>query len=270
MQNIIRKVALKLLKITALDIVINHHYTGRKFKLNSYNHKGYWYHGKKREEETVSIFQKWIAKDYFVLEIGGHIGYFTTFYASLVGENGKVTVFEPSNINLNYLRTNIDFLPSKLSKIVSVEQKGAGDIDGELDFYIDPISGQNNSFVKDFDGFKTSRELSADKNVETIIQKVPVTTLDGYFSNKSSFPDFVKIDVEGFEWNVIRGFMKTIEKSKPSIMIEIQSNAKEIIAYFKSIEYQIFNDKLEEIQSIEDYYKRKSANIFFKSKNNSR
>lgn len=270
MQNIIRNLALKLLKITAKDVVIKHHYTGSKFKLNSYNHKGYWYHGRKREEETVSIFQKWIAKDNFVLEIGGHIGYFTTFYTSLVGENGKVTVFEPSNINLNYLRSNINFLPSELSKNVIIEQKGAGDIDGELDFYIDPISGQNNSFVKDFDGFKTSRELSVDKDVETIIQKVPVTTLDGYFANKRSFPDFVKIDVEGFEWNVIRGFMKTIERCKPSIMIEIQSNADEIIAYFKSIDYQVYNDKLEEILSVEDYYKKKSPNIFFKSKNNSR
>ncbi|HRG17656.1 MAG TPA: FkbM family methyltransferase [Flavobacterium lutivivi] len=264
MQNIIRKTVLKLLKITARDIVIKHHYTGSKFKLNSYNHKGYWYHGKKREEETVAIFKKWINKNSFVLEIGGHIGYFTTFYANLVGENGKVTVFEPSNINLSYLRANVNLLPNELSKNVNIEQKGAGDINGELDFYIDPISGQNNSFVKDFDGFKTSREQSADKDVEVIIHKVPVTTLDGYFEDKDNFPDFVKIDVEGFEWNVIKGFMKTIENHKPSIMIEIQSDADKIIPYFKSIGYHVLNDKLEEIESIEDYYKKKSPNIFLK------
>ena len=65
----LRKIVLKILKATAKDITITHHYTHKKFMLNSYNHKGYWYHGKKREEETVAMFKKWISKDNYVLEI---------------------------------------------------------------------------------------------------------------------------------------------------------------------------------------------------------
>ncbi|TDP59201.1 FkbM family methyltransferase [Flavobacterium dankookense] len=260
----LRKIVLKILKATAKDITITHHYTHKKFMLNSYNHKGYWYHGKKREEETVAMFKKWISKDNYVLEIGGHIGYFSTFYADLVGDKGKVVVFEPSNENLKYLTKNIDFLDENLKSIISIVQKGAGDIVGELDFYIDPISGQNNSFVKDFDGFKTSRAHSADTNVDVEVQKVPVITLDSFYENETKFPDFVKIDVEGFEWNVIQGFKQTIEKAKPNLMIEIQSDEDKIINYFKGIGYIIYNDKLESINSIEDYKRKRSANIFFK------
>lgn len=260
----IRKIVLKLLKLTARDIKIEHHFTKRKIMLNTYNHKGYWYYGKKSEEETIRVFEKWISKNDYVLEIGGHIGYFSTFYAHLVGNNGKVVVFEPSADNLKYLYKNIDLLGDNLSKIVSVVQKGAGDVSGELDFYIDPISGQNNSFVKDFDGFKTTREKSAETTINVKVQKVPVITLDSFYEKETTFPDFVKIDVEGFEWNVIEGFKKTIEKVKPMLMIEIQSDANKIVSYFKSIGYKVYNDKMEEIKSFEDYEKKNSPNIFFK------
>lgn len=260
----LRKIILKLLKITARDISITHHYNHEPFLLNSYNHKGYWYHGKKREQETVAVFKDWITNGDFVLEIGGHIGYFSTLYAHLVGETGKVVVFEPSFENLKYLTKNVQNVNASLRNNIQLVQKGAGDIIGELDFYIDPISGQNNSFVKDFDGFKTSRELSAEQDADVQVVKVPVITLDSFFENETLLPNFVKIDVEGFEWNVIQGFQKTIERGHPSLMIEIQADADKLIPYFKSVGYTIFNDKMKEINTIEEYVKFKSPNIFFK------
>lgn len=260
----LRKIILKLLKITARDISITHHYNHEPFLLNSYNHKGYWYHGKKREQETVAVFKDWITNGDFVLEIGGHIGYFSTLYAHFVGETGKVVVFEPSFENLKYLTKNVQNVNASLRNNIQLVQKGAGDVIGELDFYIDPISGQNNSFVKDFDGFKTSRELSAEQDADVKVVKVPVITLDSFFENESLLPNFVKIDVEGFEWNVIQGFQKTIERGHPSLMIEIQADADKLIPYFKSVGYTIFNDKMKEINTIEEYVKFKSPNIFFK------
>lgn len=259
----LRKQVLKILKATAFNTTINHHFTQCKFLLNTYNHKGYWYHGKRREQDTINVFQKWVNQDDYVLEIGGHIGYFTTFYAKMVGENGKVDVFEPSDTNLYYLRKNIKYLPDSLSKNITVITKGAGDVNETLNFYIDPISGQNNSFVENFDGFVSSRKLSADDSVEVRVEKIEVVTLDSYFQNTNKYPDFVKIDVEGFEWNVLQGFRQTIAKAKPKIMVEIQSNANEIFDFFKSNNYRVLNDKLTEIIKFEDYSKLKTANIFF-------
>jgi FkbM family methyltransferase len=262
----IRKLVLKALKATAFNTSIKHHFTNYKFLLNTYSHKGYWYYGKKREEETINVFQKWVSKNDYVLEIGGHIGYFTTFYAKMVGNDGKVDVFEPSEKNLYYLRKNISNLPNGLSKNVTIVTKGAGDVNETLNFYIDPISGQNNSFVENFDGFMTTRELSADKNINVQIEKIEVITLDSYFKDAVSLPNFVKIDVEGFEWNVLQGFKETIAKGKPRIMVEIQSNAKEIFDFFKSNDYKVLNDKLVEIPVFEEYSTLRSPNIFFEPK----
>lgn len=262
--GLLRKTVLKIIKATAFDAAIKHHFTKSKFLLNTYNHKGYWFYGKKREEETIRMFQSWIKPNDYVLEIGAHIGYFSTFYAHLVGKDGKVDVFEPSEKNARYLEQNIRFLPKELGNIVTVVKKGAGDVNEKLTFYIDPISGQNNSFVPEFDGFLTTREKSAESNAELVTETVDVITLDSYFEGKNKFPDFVKIDVEGFEWNVVQGFKDTIAKSKPAIMIEIQSDADKIFAFFYGLGYTIYNDKRNEIKTFSEYQSKRSPNIFFK------
>lgn len=260
----VRKIVLKILKATAFDIKIKHHLTKYKFLLNTYHHKGYWYYGKKRKENTIQAFKSFIKPHQYVLEIGGHIGYFTTFFAQLVGEAGKVDVFEPGKDNLKYLYSNVKLLPVELQKIITVVNKGAGNTDGELDFYIDPVTGQNNSFVKNFEVFYSNRENSADTKTELIKESVLVTRLDTWFQNKKSLPDFVKIDVEGFEWNVIQGFAKSIEQKHPDLMIEIHSEPEKIIQFFKENNYTIFNDELREIKDYKDYIKYKTSNMFFK------
>jgi hypothetical protein len=118
--NLLRKSVLTIIKVTAFDLKIKHHFTHGNFLLNTYNHKGYWYYGKRRESNTIKIFKNWIKPDDYVLEVGGHIGYFTTFFADLVGKNGRVDVFEPSEINLKYLTQNISYLPPELKERVSI------------------------------------------------------------------------------------------------------------------------------------------------------
>ncbi|HMI07335.1 MAG TPA: FkbM family methyltransferase [Flavobacterium sp.] len=262
--GLLRKIILKIVKATAIDTAIKHHYTKHKFLLNTYNHKGYWYHGANREANTIKIFQDWIKPGDYVLEIGAHIGYFSTLYADLVGKDGKVDVFEPSEKNAKYLERNIKFLPNGLNNIVTVVKKGAGDVNEKLTFYIDPISGQNNSFVPEFEGFITSREKSAESDAKLITETVDVITLDSYFEASDKLPDFVKIDVEGFEWNVVQGFKNAIERAKPSLMIEIQSDADKIFEFFLSKGYKIFNDRLENIADYSEYKSKKTPNIFFK------
>ena len=266
--GLLRKISLKTLKLFSFDTTIKHHYTKNKFLLNTYNHKGYWYYGAKRERNTIKVFQSWIKPHQYVLEIGAHIGYFSTFYAYLVGSQGKVDVFEPSEKNAKYLNKNIKLLPENLQKIITVINKVAGDIDGFLDFFIDPISGQNNSFIANFEGFLANREQSAEKTAEVIKDCVEVIRLDTYFKKKNHLPDFVKIDVEGFEWNVIQGFAETIEKANPDFMIEIQADSENIIQFFKDKGYNIYNDEMKEINNHEDYLSIKTPNIFFRHKQN--
>jgi len=94
-----------LLKATAFDLSIAHPWVPpSRFRLNSFRHKGYWYHGKSRELRTMQLFAKLIRPNDTVAEVGGHIGFISMFFAKLVGDNGRVVVFEPGSNNLPYLR----------------------------------------------------------------------------------------------------------------------------------------------------------------------
>ncbi|MBA7547821.1 hypothetical protein ES705_40259 [subsurface metagenome] len=68
-----------------------------------------------------------------------------------------------------------------MQKIITVVNNGAGVVNEVLDFYIDPISGQNNSFVKNFKGFYSNSEYSAESKAELIKESVVVIRLDTYF-----------------------------------------------------------------------------------------
>jgi FkbM family methyltransferase len=147
-----------------------------------------------------------------------------------------VVVFEPAKENLKYLFKNVEL--STFKNIVVI-QKGAGHLNEEMEFFIDPITGQNNSLVPNFKGFYENRKNSGSPNAELIPTKINVIKLDDYCDSSDFYPDFVKIDVEGFEWNVVQGFIQTIEKFQPSLMIEIQSDSEKIITFFKERNYII-------------------------------
>jgi len=76
----LRRVVLPLLKLMTIDRYIKHYWTGVKFKLNTYLHNGYWVYGKKREKETLELYTETISKGQTVIEIGGHIFYFSLFF----------------------------------------------------------------------------------------------------------------------------------------------------------------------------------------------
>ena len=95
----LRRIALPLLKFFNCDIFINHPWTGDRFKLSVYEHKGYWFHGKNREYDEM-IVRLFVVSGANVLEVGGHIG-FTTLFSRLVGSSGRVVVFEPGLTILN-------------------------------------------------------------------------------------------------------------------------------------------------------------------------
>ena len=61
--------------------------------------------------------------------------------------------------------------------------------------------------------------------------------------------DLIKIDVEGFEMNVLKGGIQTLQKFKPKMFIELDDNnlkdvgssAKELINFIAKLDYKIIN-----------------------------
>jgi FkbM family methyltransferase len=144
------------------------------------------------------------------LDIGGNIGLQSLRMAKYVGKSGKVLAFEPlnylrkkflKNIHLNRLK-NINLYPYALS-----------DQESKMTFSVNEHHWNQGTFsLMQSDNGTTLQEIEvkiADEMVEIInLQKLTL----------------IKIDVEGFEFNVLKGLSNTIEKFKPRIIFEYDEN----------------------------------------------
>ena len=178
------------------------------------------------------------------IDIGANWGYFTLLAASLVKSSGQVLAFEPSPSPANRIK--------KLTiPWVDVIQIGIGDTEEDLDLYLQPKSTNihSPSFVK------------SDSYEEVL--KVSVRKLDNLpYIQKLSRIDLVKIDIEGFEPNALKGMVKTIKTGKIKyLMVEFNSgwlpangsSCDELMSLIKGLGFKIHSKtSLQEIPSLAD------------------
>jgi len=192
----------------------------------------YGYH----EKDTTNFVSNYLKKDMVCIDIGANIGYYTTLYSSIVGPDGIVVAIEPSPLNYAYLQNNLKM--QNTSNFITFNC-ACGENKGKVDFQID--SKANKCFVLN--------ENEQPKPTTKVIT-VPIRTLDDIVNEiKLKKIDFLKIDVEGYEWNVIRGGWDTIMKFKPTLQIEIHHKrlgsaiTKKLLTQLKEEGYHvIFHD----------------------------
>ncbi|WP_217574811.1 FkbM family methyltransferase [Mesorhizobium sp. GbtcB19] len=162
-----------------------------------------------------------------VLDVGANIG----FTASLAAAHGaKVYALEPSPSAhpclLETIRAN------GFQKAITPVQKAFGAQVGTISFLDHP-------------GSPSVSHIAADATLDGhgAIQ-VPVTTLDQFVKENRLKVDLVKVDVEGFEIDVLAGAVKTIADQKPSMLLEF--NSFTMIA-FRDLNPRTLLDRLLEI-----------------------
>ena len=250
--KLLRKFFLPLLRVfNPGNITIKHHWVPEKrVFLHSFRHKGYWYHGRDRENDTMKIFNMLIDKGDTIIEVGGHIGYISLYFSELVGGSGRVYVFEPGINNLPYIRKN--------EKNIMLVEKAVGNCNGQATFYIENLSGQNNSLVKGFDTFYRNRDNAFVK--ETYSESVvDIIKLDNFIDKENIEPNFIKIDIEGAEFDAIKGMLSYLRKYKPMLMVEVTKNNMEVYNIITDIGYIAFDPQFKVIRNGHDL----SDNAFF-------
>lgn len=234
----LRRIILPLLsRLNPGDITIRHHHTGDPVRLHSFRHKGYWYHGRKREKETMELFRRLLSPGDTVIEVGGHIGYISLYFKWLV-KQGEVYVFEPGANNLPYMRRNV------VPRGIHLIEKAAGDHNGQEVFFLESLTGQNNSFVPKFEGLEANAANAFIGDSKVTEVKVEMIRLDDFVESHSLIPRFVKIDVEGFELSVLKGMTNTIRQHCPKMMVEVQADQAAIFDLLSSAGYILFSDQL--------------------------
>lgn len=140
-------------------------------------------------------------------DIGANNGLFTFFLKTKFSES-TVFVFEPSEILQLVIKKNLSSFRN-----VFLEKKAVSDIDGELTFYINPLSEQTNSIDKE--SVIKGNVRSLNREIKEV--KVSSITLDSYVSEKNILSiDTLKVDIQGAEYKLLMGAQAAMKKVKAS------------------------------------------------------
>ncbi len=175
----------------------------------SYNIAYYVLVGGIPEAFDVSIVRSLLPYTKHFFDIGTNTGIYcwlaAQYYSTSNLAGAKVFAFEPQKDCFQILNATSSL--NNWEDLVSVNNLGLGD---KIEKAILHLSGTGSSLSSDFAG----------QNLPT--QEIEISTLDHFFkSNKIHSADLIKIDVEGFEYGVLKGGHETICREKPILFIEI-------------------------------------------------
>jgi FkbM family methyltransferase len=243
----LRRIGMRVFsRINIGDITITHHYTGDQMRIDSFRHRGYWYKGRRREQKTMEMFHALIKPGDIVFDVGAHVGYMTLYFLKLVGAGGTVYAFEPAPPNLIYLSRNLCGRPNAF-----LVEKGVGRTSGRLELYVDDLSGQNSSFIPNFDVLAQNAQAAG---LPPTVERVTadVVSLDDFAESEGAVPSFLKIDVEGLEYDVLCGASRLIEQKRPMMMVEVWPrlpNQERLYRLLQGHGYAMFAESGEKLES---------------------
>jgi len=149
------------------------------------------------EPRTTKFLKDNLKPGQVFYDIGASVGYYTIMASNLVGNSGMVYAFEPFEENLEMLNENIK---NNKSDNVVVIPRAVSSKSGKLKLFSNGRPGQN-SVNKVGNDYKIAEAISLDE-----------------FEIKDK-PDFIKIDVEGHELEVLKGMTKILDTKKELVII---------------------------------------------------
>ncbi|MFK7946489.1 MAG: FkbM family methyltransferase [Saprospiraceae bacterium] len=183
-------------------------------------------------DKSMDYLLSTIKSEACIIDVGANLGYYTLNFAK-VAPNGKVFAFEPHPLNLNKLKKNIALNPFTN---ITIHDMAVGKENGRLCL---EVAEKNN--------LGTSRVV-LDKSRK---QDIQVITLDNFIKGQNiSEINVLKIDVEGFEMDVLQGAVEVIREHKPILFVELcdkhlrnyGSSALDMIEYLRSLKYYKIQD----------------------------
>lgn len=164
----------------------------------------FWTGLDKWEQVSLNLWKKLSRQSNLIIDIGANTGVYSLI-SGAENKRASIFAFEPlvyeqlaENVRLN----DFNIRPSNIA---------ISNRNGEASFFTDS---------KDF-SYTASLNKNHQANWNKIEIKVKTQTLDSFCTENNIIPDLVKIDVERHEPEVIEGFIGTIKRHLPTMLIEV-------------------------------------------------
>ncbi len=205
--------------------------------------KGVW------EADMLREIRTHLRTDSTCLDIGSNIGQHALYMAK-VAKNGKIYAFDPIKKLTDQIHDSVT--KNNLTNI-EVCNFGLSNTNEVKDIYLNNLNMGNTTFKK---------RLGASDVI-----KAETKIFDEFWHDRGVI-DFVKIDVEGYEFYALQGMRKSIEKYHPKMIVEFSPifynkmdiSSEEFLHYIFDLGYKIYDldDKRKEITKniIPEFLKR--------------
>jgi len=187
--------------------------------------------GEEAERRNVSDLIGRMTHPIVFFDVGANVGLYG-FLALATSCVETCHFFEADKDNANLLRKTVD---GNHIEAATVHEFALSDHTGTVSFFPDVYSGATGTITR---GEDEKVFIERHYNARTVKPtEIPCTTLDAFISTHDS-PDFVKIDVEGAEVQVLSGAQHMLAKARPVIMIEVSpSTANQVAELFANHNY---------------------------------
>jgi FkbM family methyltransferase len=162
---------------------------------------GYW------ETWLTQFVARTVKAGMRVADVGANYGYYSLLMADLVGDTGDLVAIEPNPQAAAKLKSSLEL--NGFAGRTQVVEAAAGEKSGTAQLYIPKHEPKNAALTQ-------KKTFDAEKG---LLQEVKMVSLDEIFSGYDRV-DFLKIDAEGAEEQIIAGFAGTIERCSPMIVLE--------------------------------------------------
>ena len=194
------------------------------------------------EPSTTAALAGLVKPGSIVFDVGANVGAHTLPLAKLVGEQGKVFAFEPTDFAYRKLSANLVLNPELAQRVKSYQcflgREDSREVPQRI-YSSWPLRG------------------GGDLN-ETHLGRVEnsggatVRSLDDIWSeNGNGKVDIIKMDVDGYECDVLSGARRVIGASRPTFVMELTpycleergASMGELLAFFAEFKYQFYHEK---------------------------
>jgi FkbM family methyltransferase len=176
-------------------------------------------------EDEIDFVRKFITGEMFVLDIGANHGVYALSIARLLS-TGHVFAFEPTSSPAQKLMSSISL--NGLAERITLIQAG--------------LSSETKQARI---GVSLNSELNSLYSTGTEFEEIQLLALDEFFyvNEINQTIDFVKLDAEGEEINVLKGGKRFFTEQSPLVMFELKHGNQvnhQLIGAFKEFGYQIY------------------------------
>jgi FkbM family methyltransferase len=194
------------------------------------------------ERQTRAALRRLVTPGSLVLDIGANIGAHTLSLARLVGPAGQVLAFEPTDYAFRKLSRNLELNPDLAARVTAfhcfLTGTDAAPVPSSI-YSSWPLAREEGLHAKHL-GREMRTETARARSVDSVLAEQPGRTVQ-----------LVKLDVDGFECDVLRGASRMLSTMRPVFVMELApyvlvergASLNEMLSFFVPNGYRFFDER---------------------------